>query len=666
MKRFLTLLIACCAAITIWAVQVENTAGNLANLIDDTSITQLTVTGTIDARDFKFIADNLNNLTLLNLSNAHIVAYSNAKSPVFMSTTNYEENAIPITAFMGKKLRSVTLPTSTKKIGKAAFAGCSQLEYFTLPAEVEVIEPYAFSACDKLKSINFPTTIKELGEGAFSRCNGLKTVTINPSSSLIVGKDAFMDCSELASVNLGENVTEIGPGAFAGCTSLKAPNFSDSHSITNIAEAAFAASGIEEINLANSNNLTSIGMWAFANTPLSNVTLPATLVSLGDGAFYYNLDLAQLNIPSGITSLNNYLFAGSNVSGISQSLKNGITSIGDYAFYNTSATELTLPASIVYIGKQAMAGMTSLQKLTSKAVEVPELGEDVWLGVNQASVPLSVPRVGYDAYIAAEQWKEFLITPPGVFGDVNQDGVVTSADITALYNYLLNDDMTFYETSDVNDDGNVTAADITIIYNILLSSKNISGRNKSVHNDNDKLLAQDFTIEAGESHTMDVALINTAGISAIQLDITMPQGLSITSVTVTQRANGMLLGYNEKEPGKWRILLTNATAMQGNNGTLFNITVEADESFGGNNEISIDNIIAVEPNELVHFINDLTVAVGNTTGVKDINLDSAVNGPVDVYNMNGQLLRHNVERNEATQGLPSGIYIVGGKKVIVR
>ena len=128
----------------------------------------------------------------------------------------------------------------------------------------------------------------------------------------------------------------------------------------------------------------------------------------------------------------------------------------------------------------------------------------------------------------------------------------------------------------------------------------------------------------------------------------------------------MAMGYNEIEPGKWRILISSATAMQGNDGTLFNITVQADDYFSGNNAINIDNIIAVEPNELVHFINDLTVEVGTTTGVKDINVDSVANGPVDVYNMNGQLLRHNVERSEATQGLPQGIYIVGGKKVIVR
>ncbi len=54
-------------------------------------------------------------------------------------------------------------------------------------------------------------------------------------------------------------------------------------------------------------------------------------------------------------------------------------------------------------------------------------------------------------------------------GDVNHDGAVNSADITVLYNFLLNGDDTFLATSDVNGDGSITSADITSVYNILLN-----------------------------------------------------------------------------------------------------------------------------------------------------------------------------------------------------
>ena len=54
--------------------------------------------------------------------------------------------------------------------------------------------------------------------------------------------------------------------------------------------------------------------------------------------------------------------------------------------------------------------------------------------------------------------------------DVDGDRVITSGDITALYNYLLSGDNTFAATSDVDGDGYVTSGDITIIYNLILGN----------------------------------------------------------------------------------------------------------------------------------------------------------------------------------------------------
>lgn len=53
-------------------------------------------------------------------------------------------------------------------------------------------------------------------------------------------------------------------------------------------------------------------------------------------------------------------------------------------------------------------------------------------------------------------------------GDVNCDGIVTAADITTLYDYLLNGNDTLLSTSDITGDGEITAADITALYNLIL------------------------------------------------------------------------------------------------------------------------------------------------------------------------------------------------------
>ena len=55
-------------------------------------------------------------------------------------------------------------------------------------------------------------------------------------------------------------------------------------------------------------------------------------------------------------------------------------------------------------------------------------------------------------------------------GDVNGDGEVTAADITALYDVLLNNDYSQVVNGDQTGDDIITAADVTAVYTILLSN----------------------------------------------------------------------------------------------------------------------------------------------------------------------------------------------------
>lgn len=65
---------------------------------------------------------------------------------------------------------------------------------------------------------------------------------------------------------------------------------------------------------------------------------------------------------------------------------------------------------------------------------------------------------------------KILRTQQVLAGDVNGDGSVTSADVTALYNWLLNNDSSAIVNGDQDGDGSITAGDVTVIYNILLGS----------------------------------------------------------------------------------------------------------------------------------------------------------------------------------------------------
>lgn len=55
-------------------------------------------------------------------------------------------------------------------------------------------------------------------------------------------------------------------------------------------------------------------------------------------------------------------------------------------------------------------------------------------------------------------------------GDVNGDGVVTAADVTALYDFMLNNETTNLIYGDQTGDGLITAADVTAVYDILLGN----------------------------------------------------------------------------------------------------------------------------------------------------------------------------------------------------
>ncbi len=55
-------------------------------------------------------------------------------------------------------------------------------------------------------------------------------------------------------------------------------------------------------------------------------------------------------------------------------------------------------------------------------------------------------------------------------GDVNGDTHVNSADITALYNYMLNGDTSNLLNGDVDNDGHINSSDVTSVYNILLGN----------------------------------------------------------------------------------------------------------------------------------------------------------------------------------------------------
>ena len=176
-------------------------------------------------------------------------------------------------------LRSVTIPSSVKTIGKYAFESCRDLRSITIPSSVTYIGESAFDTCKSLKSVTIPKSVTYIGESAFSSCTSLKSVTI-PNSVKTIGMSAFAYCDNLTSVTIPNGVTTIRESTFEDCYSLKSVTIPDS--VTYIGKRAFL--GCENLaSITIPKRVKSIGEYAFFRCDgIKSVTIPKSVKTIGE------------------------------------------------------------------------------------------------------------------------------------------------------------------------------------------------------------------------------------------------------------------------------------------------------------------------------------------------------------------------------------------------
>ena len=353
MSRKYIIIIAFLSLITLHALalDVRNTAGMLSQNVKDLDVTSLTVTGTINASDLYFISGNLHLLTSLDLSGVEVTSCTTTERHYLQQI--FAANELPVACLADMGLTSVKLPSGLLTIGRAAFAGCDKLTEITLPANLDSIADFAFAGCESIKAVTIPAKVETVGCGAFMRCSALTDFTVESSSHLRrLDAAALMDCPSLTNVSLGASIRSLG-------------------------ERSLAGTGLKTLDLSGNKNLAELGDWVMVETPVTKVVLPASVTSLGDGAFLYDKSLASIRLSDKLTTLNDYLLAGTGLTGTLSI--SGTESMGDYVMYNADKLSVVeLPATLTWLGTRAMAGMTGMKALTSNAVEVPALGSNVW------------------------------------------------------------------------------------------------------------------------------------------------------------------------------------------------------------------------------------------------------------------------------------------------
>ena len=319
-------------------------------------------------------------------------------------------------------------------IGDYAFYNCTELMsvVFEENCAVASIGSYAFGFCETLTQISVPSSITAIGTYAFYNCVRLSAIDIEGDVS--VGDYAFSECGSLATVNLGADVHNFNfMLAFDGCYSIETVNvhadngyFADidgvlfNKSCTQIIFYPRARSGAYTLPAS----VASVGDGAFEDsTLLTSVAIGAGVTTLGDYAFYNCTSLTELTVkdgasaltvgeyalagctaltslslPARITSLGNYAFYLSGLRTIAFS--EGLTSIGAHAFEQTALEEIELPDSVEEIGEGAFADCGSLIRV-SLPVGMTVIGNAVFSGcsaLSEAELPDTVKEIGAQAF----------------------------------------------------------------------------------------------------------------------------------------------------------------------------------------------------------------------------------------------------------------------------
>ena len=205
------------------------------------------------------------------------------------------------------ELDTFTLPEGITEIGKLAFYN-NKFTNIHLPTSLKKIDDKAFLS-SRLTSIVIPDSIEYIGESAFQYSNNLKHVKLSKNLKKIE-PHSFEDCG-LVSLEIPEGVTEIGEEAFA-YNALTAVTMPDT--LLKIGNEAFRNSFVYDLQKGNKsviipNSVNEIGAYAFLNNYLSDIKLPDKAISCGIFAFSGN-NLSSLIIPEGTTSMTLPLIMG--------------------------------------------------------------------------------------------------------------------------------------------------------------------------------------------------------------------------------------------------------------------------------------------------------------------------------------------------------------------
>lgn len=308
------------------------------------------------------------------------------------------------------EVNDLVIPNGTTAIKNYAFYNCSGLTSVTLPASLTSSGSAAFSTCTNIANVNFLGNIDQWCSIAFSgntsnpamyshqlSINGVEQTDIYLADELsLVKAYVFYNNDALTTISL-RNTTSIDPNALVNCNAdLTIRGELTGSCGTNVnwslLDGVLTISGTGAMNNYLSN---SIPWYAYRNM-IRQVIVEEGVTTIGNGAFYQCVNIENLSLPEGLTSI------GSSV-----------MSTGPFS----QLRELTIPSTVTSIGYNAFQACSVLEKIVvMRTSSVPIItGSSGYMGVTEYNCFQNCYSSAYllvyidlkDSYSTANGWKRF-------------------------------------------------------------------------------------------------------------------------------------------------------------------------------------------------------------------------------------------------------------------